>query len=632
MAVKLDFLPFSPIAFPPDLELLLRNPKYVLLIGGIVLALLAAWLLFAPRKGAFVARLGGLTWRRNQFCRGWLITGDTGSGKTSSGINQLAHQVFKHEPTWGGLCIDEKGVYWEILAAMARHYGREHDLIHLQIRDDDTDTQWTPPNRYNLTGNRSIPFTTYAKFVVDTATSLGQGGDKGFFKSQAQTHIAHALEMLFELNRPVTLQGAFELLSDREMLEEEMENLEGLLETPRREAVYAHFANRFLTQPDEQLGGVRETIANYLQYFLTPEVAEVFCTGESTFNFSTIDQGKIILTTMPQKFQTERRYVNTFLKLLYYNHALRRFDKSKAERAKAGDAQAQMALAQMYDKGNGVEQSDAEAFKWWLKAAEQGTPIAQHNVGVAYLSGVGVAQDKDKALRWLTKAADQGHLKAGEYAGRLRQGRGAAPPVVVRGERRTTSPAARTTRPARYGPKEEICAEVVANFVARHTYIPDHFVCVEFAAGVWYELLKKGVNAKIRVGSQNISTVYRTDHAWVMAEVSPGNWLAIEPQQGVVYPESGSFYYRGFDFAGDGPVREHNKLLKRVLDARQKYHNAVNVSNDYVARYNKGDWVAKQAILPVINQQQQNVAMRQAEMNELEQSYSVLLQRATPSQ
>jgi len=37
---------------------------------------------------------------------------------------------------------------------------------------------------------------------------------------------------------------------------------------------------------------------------------------------------------MPQKFQTERRYINTFLKLLFYNHALRRFDKSKTERGK----------------------------------------------------------------------------------------------------------------------------------------------------------------------------------------------------------------------------------------------------------------------------------------------------------
>src|SRR5213083_476871 len=310
---------------------------FTLTPGKIVTAILIvtafAILLIPENNSKAVACLRGLRWKRSQFCRGWLITGDTGSGKTSSGVNQLAHQVFQNEPTWGGLCIDEKGVYWETLAAMARHYGREHDLIHLQIRADDTDATWTPPHRFNLTGDRSIPFMTYAKFIVDTATSLGQSGDKGFFKSQAQTHIAHALEMLFELSRPVTLLGAFELLSDRDRLEEEMENLDRLLETPRRTAIHAHFANRLLTQPDEQLGGVRETIGNYLQNFLTPEVAEVFCTEKSTFDFGKIDQGKIILTTMPQKFQTERRYVNTFLKLLFYNHALRRFDKSKGERA-----------------------------------------------------------------------------------------------------------------------------------------------------------------------------------------------------------------------------------------------------------------------------------------------------------
>src|SRR5437762_11401658 len=102
---------------------------------------------------------------------------------------------------------------------MAEHYGRGHDLIHLQIRPDN-DYKWVPPHRFNLVGDRSIPFSTYAKFVVDTATSLGQGGDKGFFKSQAQTHIAHALELLFELRQPVTLQRAFELLSSRAELEQ----------------------------------------------------------------------------------------------------------------------------------------------------------------------------------------------------------------------------------------------------------------------------------------------------------------------------------------------------------------------------------------------------------------------------
>jgi hypothetical protein len=308
--------------------------KRIAVLGAVVYLLgVVVTLLFPMKRRKYVARLGGMTWKRNQFCRGWLITGDTGSGKTTSGINQLAHQVFQNEPNWGGLCIDEKGVYWETLSAMARRYGRENDLIHLQIRSEEIETEWRPPQFFNLTGDRAIPFTTYAKFVVDTATSLGQGGDKGFFKSQAQTHIAHALELLFELKQPVTLLGAFNLLSDDDKLAEEVENLKNLLETPNRAALVSHFENRLFNQPEEQRGGVRETSGNYLQHFVTPEVAQVFCTGASSFDFSAIDQGKIILVTMPQKFQTERRYINTFLKLLFYTHALRRFDKTKSERA-----------------------------------------------------------------------------------------------------------------------------------------------------------------------------------------------------------------------------------------------------------------------------------------------------------
>ena len=302
--------------------------------SGVAIAvwLVIALFLFRP-KSRCVARLKGLTWKRNEFCRGWLITGDTGSGKTSSGINQLAHQVFQNEHKWGGLCIDEKGVYWETLQAMAEHYGRSQDLIHLQIRPDN-DFKWLPPHRFNLVGDRSIPFSTYAKFVVDTATSLGQGGDKGFFKSQAQTHIAHALELLFELRQPVTLLRAYQLLSNQTSLANACEVLWNLIESPERTALVEHFSSRMTDQPAEQLGGVRETIGNFLQHFVTPEVAEIFCSKyPNTFKFSQIDEGKIICVTMPQRFQTERRYVNTFLKLLFYNHALHRFDKPKAERA-----------------------------------------------------------------------------------------------------------------------------------------------------------------------------------------------------------------------------------------------------------------------------------------------------------
>jgi hypothetical protein len=153
----------------------------------------------------------------------------------------------------------------------------------------------------------TIPFTTYAKFLVDTATSLGQGGDKGFFKSQAQTHIAHALELLFESHQAVTLAGAFELLSDHDKLNREIQSLGELHPSPRRVAVVEHFTNRFLKQPEEQLGGVRETIGNYLQYFLTPEVAEVFCSRDSTFDVGDVDGGKIICVKLPGDNYREAR-------------------------------------------------------------------------------------------------------------------------------------------------------------------------------------------------------------------------------------------------------------------------------------------------------------------------------------
>ncbi len=421
--MKLDFLPFAPFNFPPDLMHTLKTSRPLLMAAGVVLVLVAMWLLLPGKRAKKVARLGGLSWKRNQFCRGWLITGDTGSGKTSSGINQLAHQVFQNEPRWGGLCIDEKGVYWETLSAMARHYGREDDLIHLQIRTDQSGSNGAPAHRYNLIGDRTIPFTTYAKFVVDTATSLGQGGDKGFFKSQAQTHIAHALEMLHEMKRPVTLLGAFELLSDRDLLEEEMENLERLLETPRRAAVYGHFANRFLNQPEEQYGGVRETIGNYLQYFLTPEVADVFCTGDSTFDFAAIDQGKIVLTTMPQKFQTERRYVNTFLKLLYYSHALRRFDKPRSERARDNLIILWADEAQRFMTASEDGTSDYNCVDVIREAGA--TIVAAAQSTTSFVPPLG--HDKSKVLtlnlrnRLIFRAADEGDaVQAADFIGKKR--------------------------------------------------------------------------------------------------------------------------------------------------------------------------------------------------------------------
>ncbi len=63
----------------------------------------------------------------------------------------------------------------------------------------------------------------------------------------------------------------------------------------------------------------------------------------------------------------------------------------------------------MYDKGRGVPQDDAEAVKWYRRAAEQGDAKAQHNLGLLNLAGKGVPLDQAKSLEWFRKAAKSGY-------------------------------------------------------------------------------------------------------------------------------------------------------------------------------------------------------------------------------
>ena len=143
---------------------------------------------------------------------------------------------------------------------MAAHFHRENDLILLQVKPENAPSGWKPQHAYNLTSGRTIPASTYAKFVVDTASSLGQQGDKGFFKNQAQTHIAKALDTLYEIRADVTLENAYSLLLDEKDMNEALSDLLGCYATERRNALYDHFKNRFLNQPPEQIGGVRKPL------------------------------------------------------------------------------------------------------------------------------------------------------------------------------------------------------------------------------------------------------------------------------------------------------------------------------------------------------------------------------------
>ena len=80
--------------------------------------------------------------------------------------------------------------------------------------------------------------------------------------------------------------------------------------------------------------------------------------------------------------------------------------------AEQGDADAQIILGIMYDKGEGVAEDNAEAVKWYRLAAEQGEANAQYNLGNMYNEGKGVLQDDAEAVKWYRLAAEQGDAQA----------------------------------------------------------------------------------------------------------------------------------------------------------------------------------------------------------------------------
>ena len=70
----------------------------------------------------------------------------------------------------------------------------------------------------------------------------------------------------------------------------------------------------------------------------------------------------------------------------------------------------------MFDKGHGVEQDYAQAFKWFSKAAEQGDADVQNNLGIIFDQGRGVKRDPTQALQWYRKAAEQRQQADAQHA------------------------------------------------------------------------------------------------------------------------------------------------------------------------------------------------------------------------
>lgn len=87
--------------------------------------------------------------------------------------------------------------------------------------------------------------------------------------------------------------------------------------------------------------------------------------------------------------------------------------------AEQGDAAAQTALGQAFERGDGVTQNFEHAADWYEQAAAQGDPLAQFLLAQLYETGALGAPDYRRAAEWYMRGAAQGDASAQAALARL---------------------------------------------------------------------------------------------------------------------------------------------------------------------------------------------------------------------
>lgn len=172
-----------------------------------------------------------------------------------------------------------------------------------------------------------------------------------------------------------------------------------------------------------------------------------------------------------------------------------------------------------------------------------------------------------------------------------------------------------------------LCEQIANEYRSSHIYSKDDiYDCDNMAQDVWNMLKAKGINARISVGSfesagngrianetdlhrvpssgslgeieipnrnyaslnlSNSSSIENFNHAWVLAEVSPDSWLAIECTGGyIVYSDENEKYYQGLTFSNPKNYRSFLFLYRDWKIKSLDYESEKAYYNERIKSYN----------------------------------------------
>jgi hypothetical protein len=98
------------------------------------------------------------------------------------------------------------------------------------------------------------------------------------------------------------------------------------------------------------------------------------------------------------------------------------------------------------------------------------------------------------------------------------------------------------------------------------------------ASEVWNMLKAQNISSIVVVGNKDaaISDILQCNHAWVLAAVAPGEYLALETTGGYAVKKSENpLYYRGWSFNSPADLKSYNDMIHEY-NTRVGFRNQIN--------------------------------------------------------
>ena len=137
--------------------------------------------------------------------------------------------------------------------------------------------------------------------------------------------------------------------------------------------------------------------------------------------------------------------------------------------------------------------------------------------------------------------------------------------------------------------KTETVTKLIKYYYETHTYLKDIYDCNNMSDDIWDMLKALGISSRLAIGNvdQPISDILASNHAWVMADIGDGNFLALETTNGLtVTRDQNPLYYTGWYFTSPDRVKANDDLKTRYNAGVEYVNTLVSEINSAINLYN----------------------------------------------